>query len=91
VTKKVSCNAAGQFETVDGQAVMVEVLVDNKVEVVYSTSGLATVVVGRTISRTGQTVVDRTNVSVVRKVLCDLAGQSLTSCAQAVTVEMRVE
>lgn len=91
MTKKVSCNAAGQFETVDGQAVMVEVLVDNTVEVVYSTSGLATAVVGRTISRTGHTVVDRTSVSVVTKVLCDLAGQSLTSGAQAVTVEMRVE
>jgi hypothetical protein len=91
VTKKVSCNAAGQFETVDGQAVMVEVLVDNTVEVVYSTSGMATAVVGRTISRTGHTVVDRTSVSVVTKVLCDLAGQSLTSGAQAVTVEMRVE
>jgi hypothetical protein len=91
VTKKVSCEEAGQFVTLDGQAVIVEVLVDSTVEVVYSISDLATVVVGRTISRTGHTVVDRTSVSVVKKVLCDLAGQSLTSCAQAVTVEMRVE
>jgi hypothetical protein len=91
VTKKVSCDEAGQFETLDGQAVIVEVLVDNTVEVVYPISDLATVVVGRTISRIGHTVVDRISVSVVRKVLCDLAGQSLTSCAQAVTVEMRVE
>jgi hypothetical protein len=71
--------------------VIVEVLVDNIVEVVYSVSNLATVVVGRIVSKTGQTVVDRNSVSVVRKVLCDLAGQSLTSCAQAVTLEMRVE
>lgn len=91
VTKKVSCDEARQFVTLEGQAVIVEVLVDNIVEVVYSVFNLATVVVGRTTSRTGHTVVDRTSVSVVTKVLCDLAGQSLTSCAQAVTVEMRVE
>jgi hypothetical protein len=46
VTKKVCCNEAGQFETLDGQAVMVEVLVDNTVEVVYWASELPEVVVG---------------------------------------------
>jgi dihydroneopterin aldolase len=91
VIKKISRDEAGQFETLDGQAVIVDVLVDNTVEVVYSISDLAAVVVGRTISRTGQTVVDRTRVSVVRNVLCDLAGQFSTSGGHAVTVVVRVE
>ena len=46
VTKKVCFAEAGQFKTLEGQAVTVEVLVDNTVEVVHSISGTAPVVVG---------------------------------------------
>jgi len=46
VTKKVCCAEAGQFETLDGQTVIVEVLVDNTVEVVYSIFDALVVVVG---------------------------------------------
>lgn len=35
-------------------------------------------------------MVDKTKVSVVRNVLCDLAGQFVTSGGQAVTVAVRV-
>jgi hypothetical protein len=46
VTNKVCCNEAGQFKTLDGQAVMVEILVDNTVEVVYWISEVPEVIVG---------------------------------------------
>ena len=46
VKKKVCCAEAGQFKTLDGQAVIVEVLVDNTVEVVYSIFDALVVVVG---------------------------------------------
>lgn len=46
VTKKVCCAEAGQFETLDGQAVIVEVMVDNTVEVVNWTSDTPPVIVG---------------------------------------------
>lgn len=90
VTKKVCCAEAGQLKTVKAHAVMVDVLVASTVEVVNSISDTPTVVVGRGISITGQTVVVKTNVSVVRKVLCDLAGQFVTSGGQAMTVAVRV-
>lgn len=46
VVKRVVCDEAGQFEILDGQAVIVKVRVDNTVEVVYWIPDMITVVVG---------------------------------------------
>jgi hypothetical protein len=46
VVKKVVWDEAGQFEKSNGQAVTVDVRVDNTVDVVYSMPEMTTVVVG---------------------------------------------
>jgi hypothetical protein len=104
VVTKVLLAEAGQSVTVEGQAVIVAVLVEKMVEVV-DPSGARwpvcsgpllpepdwLVVVGCGSSVRGQTVVETTRVSVVTKVLLADAGQSVTVEGQAVIVAVLVE
>ena len=105
VVRYVVFDLSGQLVTEEGHAVMVAVRVLNTVEVVKSeplpwpllpampvTDGeVAIVWVAPAASVTGQIVVDTTMVSVVTKVVLELAGQFGTVEGQAVMVAVRVE